>query len=140
MTKQSDTHALIERYLVAHCARDTEAMTACVSDDVIHDVNQSERRHGKDRFHAFCARMAHHYNEDLEGIVILVSEDGVRAAAEFNVNGTYLETEPGLPPATGQSYAMPGGIFFAVRDDKIARITMYYNLTEWIMQVSQDTP
>ena len=140
MTKQTETHALIERYLAAHCAQDTETMIACVSDDVIHDVNQGERRHGRDRFHAFCARMAHHYSEKLEDIVILVSEDGSRAAAEFNVRGRYLETEPGLPPATGQSYMMPGGIFFAIRDDMIVRITMYYNLTEWIMQVSQDTP
>jgi hypothetical protein len=27
-------------------------------------------------------------------------------------------------------------MFFAVRDGKVARITTYYNLTEWIVQVS----
>ena len=140
MTSTDKTRALIARYLAAHSARDIEAMVACVSDDIIHDVNQGERRLGRDRFHAFCARMAHHYEEKVEDAVILVSEDGSRAAAEFNVKGIYRETEPGLPPANGQSYAMPGAMFFAIRDDAIARITMYYNLTEWIMQVSQDTP
>ena len=66
----------------------------------------------------------------------MASPDGARAAAEFNVRGTYLKTEAGLPDAAGQSYALPGGTFFAVRDGRIARITTYYNLTEWIMQVS----
>ena len=123
MTKQIDTHALIERYLVAHCARDTEAMLACVSDDVIHDVNQGERRHGKDRFHAFCARMAHHYNENLEDTVILVSKDGVRAAAEFNVRGVYLASEPGLPLAAGQTYVRSrrGRFLRRSSDGRIAR-------------------
>ncbi|MEO0809935.1 MAG: isopropylmalate/homocitrate/citramalate synthase, partial [Pseudomonadota bacterium] len=53
-----------------------------------------------------------------------------------NVHGTYLETEPGLPVAAGQQYLLPAGAFFALRDDKITRISTYYNLTDWIMQVS----
>lgn len=130
------TEALIRRYYDAFNRGDTDTMLACVCDDVIHDVNQSERRHGKDRFHAFCARMSHHYKERLEGIVIMASTDGTRAAAEFNVVGSYLKSEEGLPPAKGQTYTLPAGTFFAVRDEKIARVTTYYNLTDWIVQVS----
>lgn len=111
-------------------------MLACVTDDVVHDVNQGERRTGKERFRAFCARMAHHYKEVLDGVAVMTSEDGSRAAAEFNVTGTYLATESGLPDATGQRYALPAGTFFVVRDGKIGRVTTYYNLTEWIVQVS----
>ena len=65
----------------------------------------------------------------------MVSPDGTRAAAEFNVRGKYLVSETGLPDANGQAYALPAGTFFAIRDGRIARITTYYNLTEWIMQV-----
>lgn len=130
------TEALIRHYYDAFNRRDCEGMLACVADDVVHDVNQGERREGKDRFHAFVARMAHHYKESLDGIAIMVSVDGRRAAAEFNVTGNYLVTEDGLPDATGQRYALPAGAFFAIRDGKIARVTTYYNLTEWIMQVS----
>ena len=36
-------------------------MIACLTDDVIHDVNQGERRTGLDKFKAFNARMDHHY-------------------------------------------------------------------------------
>ena len=130
------TEALIRRYYDAFNRGDIDGMLNFVTDDVVHDVNQGERRVGKDRFHAFCARMAHHYKERLEDITVMATPDGRRAAAEFNVRGTYLQTETGLPAATGQTYALPAGTFFALRDGKIARITTYYNLTDWIMQVS----
>ena len=63
--------------------------------------------------------MAHHYKEQLDGIAVMVSSDGKRAAAEFNVRGKYLQSEPGLPDATGQEYALPAGTFFAIRDGRI---------------------
>lgn len=132
----TETTKLISDYYEAFNRRDADGMLACVTDDVIHDVNQGERREGKERFRAFLARMDHHYRENLDGIVVMVNADGSRAAAEFNVNGTYLVTETGLPDAKGQRYALPAGTFFAIRDGKIARVSTYYNLTDWIMQVS----
>lgn len=130
------TAALIRNYYEAFNNGDDAAMLACVTDDVIHDVNQGERRQGKDKFNAFMARMAHHYKEQLEGVTVMVNKDGSRAAAEFNVNGTYLNAEQGLPEAKGQTYKLPAGAFFAIRDGKIARVTTYYNLTDWIAQVA----
>ena len=131
-----ETAKLIRRYYDAFNKADSDAMLADLTDDVIHDVNQGERRQGKDKFRAFNARMAHHYKEELKDIVVMVSKDGRRAAAEFNVEGKYLSTDSGLPPAKGQTYVLPAGTFFAIRDGKIARVTTYYNLTEWIAQVS----
>ncbi len=130
------TAALLRSYYDAFNSGDTDAMLDCLTEDVIHDVNQGERRIGKDKFHAFMARMAHHYEEKLDGITVLVSKDGTRAAAEFNVSGKYLETEQGLPDASGQVYKLPAGTFFAIRDGKISRVTTYYNLTEWIAQIA----
>ncbi len=131
-----DTAALIRRYFEAFNAGDSEGMITCLTDDVVHDINQGERRVGKEKFRAFNARMAHHYREALDGIAVMVSKDGQRAAAEFNVAGTYLATDSGLPAAKGQTYRLPAGTFFAIRDGKIARVTTYYNLTDWIAQVS----
>lgn len=130
------TAALIRRYFDAFNAGDGDGMIACLTADVIHDVNQGERRHGLDRFRAFNARMSHHYKERLEDVVVMVSRDGARAAAEFNVHGVYLNTDEGLPAAKGQTYVLPAGTFFAIRDGKIARVTTYYNLTDWITQVA----
>jgi steroid delta-isomerase-like uncharacterized protein len=134
--KRIETAQLIRSYYEAFNAGNTDAMLAFLTDDVIHDVNQGERRVGIEKFRAFNARMTHHYKEILTEIVVLVSKDGTRAAAEFNVNGTYLNSDSDLPAANGQTYVLPAGTFFAIRDGKIARVTTYYNLTDWIAQVA----
>lgn len=135
-TQRTASSDLIRAYYDAFNRGDSDGMIAMLTDDVIHDVNQGERRHGKERFRAFNARMAHNYSEKLEDIVVMVSQDGSRAAAEFNVHGVYMNSEDGLPPAKGQTYVLPAGTFFAIRDGKIARVTTYYNLTDWIAQVA----
>ncbi len=131
-----ETQTLLGRYYEAFNRGDSDGMLACLADDVVHDVNQGERRTGKESFRAFNARMAHCYKEKLENIVIMASADGARGAAEFNVLGTYKNTDEGLPPAKGQTYVLPAGAFFAVKNGQITRVTNYYNLTEWLMQVA----
>jgi steroid delta-isomerase-like uncharacterized protein len=133
---RADTAKLIRDYYIAFNKGDSEGMLAFLTDDVIHDVNQGERREGKEKFRAFNARMTHHYKEELRDIAVMVSKDGTRAAAEFNVHGQYVNTDSGLPAAKGQTYVLPAGTFFAIRGGKIARVTTYYNLTDWIAQVS----
>ena len=129
------TEGLIHRYFAAFNVGDLEAMLACLADDVVHDVNQGERRHGKAAFGTFSAHMARCYAEELRDIVVMVAPGGARAAAEFMVHGRYLATDAGLPPAEGQSYALPAGTFFEVRDGLIPRVTSYYNLQAWLQQV-----
>jgi steroid delta-isomerase-like uncharacterized protein len=107
-----------------------------VTDDIIHDVNEGPRRTGKTRFAEFLAHMGHTYRENLRDIVIMTSSDGVRASAEFTVHGAYLSDDVGLPPAKGQTYRIPAGAFFAIRNGQICRVTTYYNLSDWIAQVS----
>jgi len=134
--RRIETAKLIRDYYDAFNAGNTEKMLDFLTDDVIHDVNQGERRQGLDKFRAFNARMDHHYQEKLENVVVMVSKDGARAAAEFNVHGVYKATDEGLPAAKGQTYVLPAGTFFAIRGGKISRVTTYYNLTDWITQVA----
>lgn len=131
-----DAAKLIRSYYDAFNAGDTDAMLDHLTEDVIHDVNQGERRLGKESFRAFNASMTHNYKETLTEITVMVSKDGSRAAAEFVVNGSYLNTDSGLPPATGQKYVLPAGTFFELRDGKISRVTTYYNLVDWTNQVT----
>lgn len=133
---RENTMALIARYYAAFNAMDIEAILACLTDDVAHDINQGARETGKDAFRAFLGRMDHAYSEQLRDIVIMTSTDGARAAAEFMVHGVYKVGDEGFPPAHGQSYVLPAGGFFDITDRKIARVSVYYNLTDWIAQVS----
>lgn len=100
-----------------------------------HDINQGERQVGKAAFAAFMDKMNRCYRERLEDIVVMQNADGSRAAAEFVVHGQYLADDEGLPPANGQTYVLPAGAFFEIKNGKVARISNYYNLGDWIAQV-----
>ena len=125
----------IETYFTAFNSGDTEGMLACLTEDVSHHVNEGRIRRGKDAFAEFCAHMSRCYREELTDIVIFSNPEVTRAAAEFIVNGTYLETDTSLPEANGQTYRLPGGSFFSLEDGRISRVTTYYNLSDWIAQV-----
>ena len=129
----SDT---ITRYFAAFNAGHTQGMIDCLSDDVAHHVNEGNIRVGKEKFAEFCDHMSRCYREELTDMVVFSTPDGSRAAAEYIVNGTYLETDAGLPEARGQSYRLPAGSFFDLKDGKISRVTTYYNLSDWMAQVS----
>ncbi|WP_028095621.1 ketosteroid isomerase-related protein [Pseudodonghicola xiamenensis] len=128
---------ILKAYFEAFNAGDTSAMLDCLTEDVAHHVNEGQIRVGKVKFAEFCAHMSHCYKEELTDIVLFEAEGGSRGAAEFIVNGTYLATDAGLPEAHGQTYRLPAGSFFDIRDGKIARVTTYYNLADWIRQVSK---
>jgi steroid delta-isomerase-like uncharacterized protein len=129
------TTDLIRAYYDAFNRGDRDAMLALLTDDVVHDLNQGAREVGRDTFRTFMARMDRSYGEQLRDIVVMASADGTRASAEYVVHGTYKADDEGLPKATGQTYVLPGGAFFDIRDGRIARVTNYYNLGDWIAQV-----
>jgi steroid delta-isomerase-like uncharacterized protein len=129
------SEALLRRYYAAFNAADWPAMLDCLTEDVAHDVNQGARESGRPAFAAFLARMERCYRERVEDLVVMLSPDGSRGAAEFNIHGTYLVADEGLPPAHGQGYVLPVGAFFEIRGGRIARVTNYYNLQDWLRQI-----
>ncbi|RJE83358.1 ketosteroid isomerase-related protein [Paracoccus onubensis] len=131
-----DTKALIAAYFDAFNAAQTDRMLDLLHDEIEHHVNEGDIRKGRKLFAEFNAHMTECYRENLTDMVIFADESGDRAAAEYVVNGTYLKTDEGLPPASGQTYRLPAGSFFTIRDGKISRVTTYYNLGEWTRQIS----
>ncbi len=127
---------LIRRYYDAFNAGNADEFLGLLTDDVIHDINQSAREIGRPAFAQFVSRMTSCYRERIVDLVILTEASGMRAAAEFTVHGEYLQAYTGLPPAHGQTYTLAAGAFFVLRGDQIARVTNYYNLPDWIRQVS----
>lgn len=133
----TDAIATLRRYYAAFNASDTQGMLEELSGDFVHNVNEGSARPGKELFAEFCAHMSESYRENLTDMVLFATPDGTRGAAEFVVNGTYLKTDGDLPPARGQAYVLPAGAFFTLKDGKITRVTTYYNLADWIAQVSK---
>ena len=124
---------VIRAYYEAFNAGDREDAGASSPDDVAHDINQGGREIGKDAFRRFlahmdrCSRGAARHRRHGE-------PDGSRAAAEFTVHGTYLVTDE---PAAGERPDLhrPGRHLLRARGGKIARVTTYYNLKDWIARV-----
>lgn len=125
----------IRSYYDAFNRQDMETFLSLLTDDVVHDINQGGRQVGRQAFADFMVHMNRCYREKLTDIVIMENAEGTRGAAEFVVNGEYLVTDEGLPEASGQTYVLPAGAFFEIRDGKVARITNTYNLNDWIAQV-----
>jgi steroid delta-isomerase-like uncharacterized protein len=126
---------LIRSYYAAFNAGDFDGMVALLTEDVAHDINQGSRETGRAAFRKFLAHMEECYSEQLADIVVFTEATGTRAAAEFVVHGTYKATDTGLPEATGQTYELPAGAFFDIRDGKISRVSNFYNLPSWLKQV-----
>lgn len=131
----AETTALIENYYRVFNSGDREAFLALLTDDVAHDINQGGTEVGKGAFRVFLQRMDRCYREQVVDLVVFSNADGTRAAAEFFIDGEYISTDDGLPPATGQTYHLRVGAFFDVRAGRVARITNYYNLQEWLRLV-----
>jgi steroid delta-isomerase-like uncharacterized protein len=136
MTPEAASADLIRRYYDAFNRADWTTFLGLLTEDVAHDINQGGREVGRAAFSRFMDRMNASYRERIEDLVVFASADGRRAAAEFTVHGEYLRTDEGLPPARGQTYQLPAGAFFAVENGRVARVTNYYNLQDWLRQVS----
>jgi len=127
--------ALIHDYYAVFNSGDREAMLALLSNDVVHDINQGAAEVGRETFRVFLQRMDRCYAEQVQELVVFASADGSRAAAEFYISGSYLVTDEGLPPATGQQYRLRVGAFFDLKGGRVTRVTNYYNLQDWLKQV-----
>jgi steroid delta-isomerase-like uncharacterized protein len=126
---------LITRYYATFNRGDREAFLNLLDDGVKHDINQGGTETGTEVFRKFLERMDRNYQEQVRELQVFASDDGSRGAAEFFIDGKYVNTDEGLPPATGQTYYLRVGAFFEIRFGKVARITNYYNLQDWLKQV-----
>lgn len=126
---------LLENYYQAFNRQDMDTFLSLLTDDVVHDINEGGQEVGREAFAKFMQGMNSHYREEIVDITIMTNDAGDRAAVEFTVLGEYLSTDEGLPEAAGQTYRLPAGAFFEIRDGKVARISNYYNLADWTRQV-----
>lgn len=132
---QESALALVRNYYETFNRGDREALLALLTGEVVHDINQGASERGREAFRAFLGRMDRCYREQVVELVVMAAADGSRAAAEFFILGSYLHADDGLPPAHGQSYRLRVGAFFEIEAGRIARVTNYYNLEDWLAQV-----
>lgn len=127
---------LLQSYYAAFNRGDSVAMLDFLTEDVVHEPSQGTWREGKAAFAMFLDHMHKCYKEEVINPVFLTSDDGAHGAAEFMLNGIYVQTDNDLPPARGQTYRLRVGAFFVIHDGKIARVSNHYNLADWLAQIA----
>lgn len=138
-----ETLELVRAYYDNFNLRDVDGMLALLTEDVIHDVSQGGREIGRAEFASCFERMNRCYREQVIDLVIMATDGGENAAAEFTVEGRYMETdrdhpsEIEMPEAAGQPYRVAGRALFEIREERIARVTDWYDLPEWLRQVGK---
>lgn len=137
-TPREQAITLITRYYATFNSGDREAFLDLLDDRVEHGLNQGATEHGKEAFRKFLERMDRSYREQVRELQVFATDDGSRGAAEFFIEGVYVNTDEGLPKATGQTYYLRVGAFFDLCFGKVRRITNYYNLQDWLKQVGAD--
>jgi steroid delta-isomerase-like uncharacterized protein len=129
--------AIVQQYYEYFNQKNWEGMLSLLHSEIRHESNQGEVRIGIENFTNFLQKMNECYDEKLTEMVFFTEPSNQRVAVEFVVNGIYKKADDDLPPAYGQTYVLPAAAFLEVKDQKISRVTTYYNLPLWIELVSK---
>lgn len=127
---------IVKQYYSAFNEKNFEGMLALLHPEVRHEPNQGNVRIGIEKFTEFMKSMDDSYEETLTDMVFFTEPTDKRISVEFVVNGIYKKGDEGFPAAHGQKYILPAAAFLEITDEKISRVTTYYNLELWIKLVS----
>ena len=127
---------IVKQYYNAFNEKNFDGMLALLHPEVRHEPNQGEVRVGIEKFTEFMKMMDDSYQETLTDMVFFTEPTDKRVSVEFVVSGVYKKGDEGFPEAYGQKYVLPAAAFLEVSDEKISRVTTYYNLERWIKLVS----
>lgn len=125
MTREQSI-ALVEQFVSAVNANDGASVVSCLHEDVVHDTGQGQREFGSDAFRQAMALRQVSTGEQIGDLVVMATDDGTRAAAEFTRRGRE-NAGTGDP---GKRYSVPGGMFFAIEDGKIIRVSQYGSIQD----------
>lgn len=124
-------------YVESFNSGNEEGLLDTLHPDVVHEINEGGKEVGLDAFRKFREHMNMCYREQLRDVVYF--ENGDRGAIEFICEGEYISTDGNLPEAYGQKYSIRAAAFFEMKDEKLSRVSSFYNLREWIAAVSDPT-
>ncbi|MEX0345968.1 MAG: nuclear transport factor 2 family protein [Rhizobiaceae bacterium] len=120
MTREQSI-ALVEQFLSAVNANDGAGVETCLHEDVVHETGLGQREFGSEAFRRSIVLRQAATGEQIGDLVVMASDDGTRAAAEFTRRGR----ENAAAGDPGKRYSVPGGMFFAIEDGKIIRVSQY---------------
>ncbi len=125
----------LDELLAAWNAHDPQRLAALYAEDAVVDVRIASNQvfRGPDEVAAWAAGTFAAV-PDLRFEIGRAFVAGDLVALEWVYTGTYTGQLPGLPPGAGQALRVPGATVFELRDGKIVRETLYYDLYLFLIQ------
>lgn len=114
-------------------AHDVERMLEHWADDGVEDIVPVGVFRGKDEIRGFASGFLA-ASSDLEMTVERVIADDSHAVVEWRMRGTFDGSFQGLEP-TGRKIDLRGTDILEIEDDRIKRLTAYYDATTFARQV-----
>jgi steroid delta-isomerase-like uncharacterized protein len=126
---------LLAEWEAAMATHDADQILALYADDAVWEevpLNLAARGHAEIRAHLERLFAA---TPDIAYDVTGGFAAGDRAATEWAITGTLTGDFPGLPPGTGQPFALRGVSLFDVADGRIVRYTEYWDAYAFLVQL-----
>jgi steroid delta-isomerase-like uncharacterized protein len=105
-----------------------------IAEDIVHEFNYQEN-YGKAAFIKFMEYSVHHYDEQVDNVIYMVSDNGRQVTTKFTTHGKYKTTDSTLIPAHNQQYTIAVVNYFEIDEGKIIRANCYFNENEIIKQL-----
>jgi Ketosteroid isomerase-related protein len=131
----TDPKALVLDWTDALNRRDPDAAAGYLAEDcTFTNIGTGQHFVGRDPVREdFVALLAMYSEMRIEKTTFLCTSDG-HFATEWIMTGVHTGDAPGLP-ATGKPFRISGAGVGEIRDGKLARITEYWNMAEFLIQV-----
>ncbi len=131
------TMSWINEYLEAWSSHDADAVIGYMTHDVVFtDLGLGERLEGTDAVKNFIYSQELNFSTDYRFTLEQEIITDTACSFEWTMSGTNdrVHTARGLP-ATGAHFEVHGISFGVLQEGKIKDIRLYWNLTEYLMQV-----
>jgi steroid delta-isomerase-like uncharacterized protein len=124
----TDAQTIASRFIEALNARDFDTLAGLADEDIAFDSLTGQRTLGVEPLRTWVMNYLRHFDETFNDIVLMHDAFGQHVAADTTARGTYRETMPGFPEASGQSYSIPSVFVFEIEDGAITRLSHYRNI------------
>lgn len=124
----TDSQTIASRFIEAVNARDFDTLARLVDEDIAFDSLTGQRTLGVEPLRTWVMSYLRHFDETFNDVVLMRDAFGQHVAADTTARGTYRETMPDFPEASGQSYSIPSVFVFEIEDGAITRLSHYRNM------------
>ncbi len=124
----TDAQTIASRFMEALNERDFDTLATFLDEDVALDSLTGQRTIGVGPLRMGVMSYFRHFDETFGDMVLMHDAFGQRIAIDATARGTYRETMPGFPAASGQSYSIPSVFVFEIENGVVTRLSHYRNI------------